>query len=152
MKIKFVCESQLEIQDAIPHVAKAKKRRVPAGRAHFWLLKIDGKLKDTSLCGLALYDVSPKTLIRDARIDSLPVCPKCAEAWKKTPSKRMGELAKESASDFGARMTEAEEIILNAAQAKSAGLITRQQEIDVLVMVEFSELAQKLDYEETRQA
>jgi hypothetical protein len=47
-------------------------------------------------------------------------------------------------------MTEAEEIILNAAQAREAGLITRQQEIEVWAMVEFSELAQGLDYEETR--
>lgn len=37
---------------------------------------------------------------------------------------------------------------MNAAQAKSAGLITRQQEIDVLVMVQTSEFVQGLDYEE----
>jgi hypothetical protein len=47
-------------------------------------------------------------------------------------------------------MTEAEEIKQNAAQAREAGLITRQQEIEVWAMVEFSELAQGLDYEETR--
>jgi hypothetical protein len=45
-------------------------------------------------------------------------------------------------------MTEAEEILFNARQAKADGLITRQQEIDVLVMVQTSEFEQTLDYPE----
>src|SRR5688572_32409195 len=64
-------EAKEEVQDALPFTKVRKsKKYIPSGCGHIFKVKIDGELKEQSLCGIPKYEISAIKDRKSTRLNS----------------------------------------------------------------------------------